>query len=233
MIDLNKLNTRKDFVIELKKNIGLDGQKAQVVLALDYSGSMSQLYGNGSVQSLVERLMPIAMAFDDNQEIDFYLFENGSRKMKENITLSNLDGYIQNKIIGKYQMGGTSYSPVINDIVKEFGTAKAGWFSKSEPLAYPVYVIFITDGENGDRAQAEKAITEASKTGVFFQFVGIGASSFSFLEKLDTLSGRFIDNANFFKVRDLSTMSDDDLYKFLLFEFPMFITQARSKNLIK
>lgn len=232
----SKIDLRKQIVLDLKKKIGLDGQKAQVYLALDFSGSMTGLYNNGSVQELIERILPLGLAFDDNGEVDFYLFHDSFIKMKENITLSNVNGYINNKVINKYRMGGTSYAPVINDIVSQFA-AKKGFMgfgkSDSKTLEYPVYVIFITDGHNSDVSAAEKAMRDASSCGVFFQFVGIGSSSFPFLEKLDNLSGRNIDNANFFKVDNLNRKSDDDLYALLLHEFPSFIREARQKNMIK
>lgn len=232
-----ELDMRKAIVLDLKKSIGLENQKAQIVLALDFSGSMDHLYRDGSVQKLVERILPLGLAFDDNGEVDFYLFESGQKKMPENITLKNVAGYINSKIMGKYSMGGTQYAPVINAIVKEFGKAQGkgffGFSAKSEPLDLPVYVIFITDGENSDKSEAEAAIIEASKHGIFFQFVGIGSAQFTFLQKLDNLSGRNIDNANFFKVDNLANKTDEDLYKLLLTEFPSFIKEARTKNMIK
>jgi hypothetical protein len=235
----SRIDIRKKIVLDLKKSKGLENQKAQVILALDFSGSMDHLYRTGKVQELVERMLPLGLAFDDNGEVDFYLFESGVKKLPENITLANVNGYINNKVMGKYSMGGTNYAPVINAIVKDFANAQSGGFlsfgkGKTYPtLDNPVYVIFVTDGENSDKREAEEAIIEASKSGIFFQFVGIGNAGFYFLDKLDNLSGRNIDNANFFKVPDLSTKSDDDLYSLLLNEFPSFINEARNKRLIK
>lgn len=230
------LDLRKQIVLDLKKRNGLNDQKATIVFALDYSGSMGSLYRNGKVQELAERILPLGLAFDDNGEVDFYIFDDGFHKIKENLTMRNYRGYINDKILTKYQMGGTDYAPVIKDIVKNFGnTTSGGFFSKSvtKPLDYPVYVIFVTDGQTSNASEVESAIKEASKHGIFFQFIGIGDASFAFLEKLDMMSGRFIDNANFFKVRDLSTKSDDELYGLLLTEFPSYISQARQKGLIK
>lgn len=234
-LDLSKeLDLRKQKVLDLRKDLGLNNQKAQVVLALDFSGSMSELYRKGYVQKLVERLLPIGMAFDDNQEVDFYLFTDDSKKLPENLTAANIEGYIDQKVRGKYSMGGTNYAPVIKAITKEFAKKKGllglGGY---QTMDYPVYVIFITDGDNSDKAETEKAIIEASNTGIFFQFVGIGSDRFPFLEKLDTMPGRNVDNANFFAVEDLHSKSDDDLYKLLLTEFPGYVHQARAKELIK
>lgn len=235
-LDLQKtLDLRKQKVLDLRKDLGLNHQKAQVVLALDYSGSMGSLYTKGKVQELVERILPIGMAFDDNGEVDFYLFHDGSIKLPETLTVNNIPGYINSKVIGKYDMGGTDYAPVINQIVKDFGNKKKGLLGlgATEPLDYPVYVIFITDGDTSNKSGVEKAVKDASNHGIFFQFVGIGSAGFDFLQKLDTMPGRFIDNANFFEVNDLDKKSDDELYKLLLTEFPAWIHGSRAKGLIK
>lgn len=229
-----RLDLRKKKVLDLSKDLGLNHQKAQVVLALDYSISMGNLYNSGQVQELVERLLPIGMAFDDNGEVDFYLFHDGVIKLPEPLAEGNIPGYINDKVRTKYNMGGTNYAPVIKQITKDFGKKKGllgmGGYQTTD---YPVYVIFITDGQNGDRAEAEAAIKEAAKTGIFFQFVGIGRETFSFLRKLDTMDGRNIDNANFFSVENLSSKTDDELYKLLLTEFPAYVHEARVKQLIK
>lgn len=241
--DLFTLNERKTTIINLKKEKGIENQKAQVVLALDFSGSMTDLYRTGRVQNTIERLLPLGLAFDDNQEVDFYLFHDDVIKMPETINLKNLGGYINDKVIGKYGMGGTDYAPVISQIVKDFGnggsTVKRGLFgfgskeADAKVLDLPVYVIFITDGETGNRSGCELAIKDASHNGIFFQFLGIGNEQFNFLKKLDTLGGRLIDNANFQSVNSLDGISDSDLYKLLLAEFPSWIPLAKAKNLIK
>lgn len=230
-LDTFKLTERKNAILDLKKQKGIEGQKAQVVLCLDYSGSMGSLYANGMVQDTVERILPLGLAFDDNNEVDFYLFEDGVIKLPENITLKNLDDYINKKVLGKYQMGGTNYAPAINKIVKDF--ANKGLLGGAKQMDMPVYVIFMTDGENFDRREAEKALINASEHGIFFQFVGIGGATFDFLTKLDTLTGRVIDNANFFKAPNLQRTSDDELYNLLMAEFPEWIKLARNHGQIK
>jgi hypothetical protein len=238
-IDLNKIEERKESIIDLKKRAGIGkNSKAQVVLALDFSGSMSSLYGNGTVQDTVERILPFGLAFDDNGEVDAYIFEDKYNKIKEPITLNNLDGYVDTYISGKYEMGGTSYAPVLNGVMKDFALAKSGGFlgfggKQETTMEYPVYVIFITDGENFDKSETEKVIREMSAKGFFVQFIGIGNSSFSFLEKLDDLTGRTLDNANFFKVSNLKSMTDDTLYQGLMKEYPQWLLQAKDAGLVK
>lgn len=90
----------------------------------------------------------------------------------------------------------------------------------------------LTDGANSDPREAEKAIIDAANVGIFFQFAGVGNNEFPFLEKLDNLTGRLIDNAGFFKIPDLKTTPDTLLYSLSLKEFPDYIVEARKKNLI-
>ena len=236
MADKMQLDLRKHMVLDLKKKKGIDGQKAAVVAAYDYSGSMEHLYKNGFVQRLTERLLPLGLAFDDNGEVDLFVFHSQAFQHPNNITLSNVD-QIVSEIQRKYSFGGTNYAPTLNMLLEEYSTTSSGGlFSKpkrvAKKLEYPVYVIYITDGDNSDHSETEALIREASNHGIFFQFVGIGNASFTFLKKLDDLSGRSLDNANFAQFDDLDKVSDDELYNRLMEEFPGWISQARQKNLI-
>ena len=235
------INLRKETINKVATQKGLTGLKAQVVLVLDYSGSMDEMYRNGFVQRVIERLVPVAMQFDDNGEMELYLFQNNCLKHNKNVTSISVDGIINREILGKYDFGGTQYAPAINKIIEDYipSAPKKGLFnsmfgSKSVTgnTKDPVYVIFVTDGDNSDKPAAEAAIKEASKYGVFFQFVGIGKASMAFLDKLDTMEGRFIDNANFFQVNDLDKIEDQELYERLLSEFPSWIDLAKSKSVL-
>lgn len=70
------INMSKDNKIDMTKHV------ARVALAMDYSGSMSNLFRNGSVQETVSRLLPIALRFDDNGELESWLFS----KLKEMVS---------------------------------------------------------------------------------------------------------------------------------------------------
>lgn len=236
----SKINLRKDVIAQIAESKNITGLRAQVVLVLDYSGSMEDMYRNGFVQRLIERIVPVAMQFDDNGSMELYLFENGCKKHRNDVNSSNVDGIINREILGKYSFGGTAYAPAVNMIVEDYKPAqkKSGIFgnvfgkSQVSESTDPVYVIFITDGANSDESNAKKAIIEASKRGIFFQFVGIGNATFKFLDELDTMEGRFLDNANFFQANDLDSLSDKELYDRLLGEFPGWVPQAKAKGLI-
>jgi hypothetical protein len=117
--------------------------------------------------------------------------------------------------------GGTSYAGVINRIVKKYAKTSGD----------PAYILFVTDGDNSDKKPAENAVIEASKYPIFWQFVGIGKGEFQFLEKLDTLKGRIVDNANFFAVNDINEITDQELYQRMLAEFPLWLKAAKEKGI--
>lgn len=241
------LDLSKKVVLDLAKELGIGDQKARVVLALDYSGSMSTLYYNGIVQKVVERLVPIAMAFDNDNAMEVHRFDDSNYKIPVDVTVDNFIGYIE-KFVRSGTMGGTNYFPVMEDIVKEhnggtvsgrglFGSIK-NLFSKTVEVVkqdMPTYVIFITDGDCFDADKALEYIKEISGQAIFWQFVGIGYAYFRTLQNLDTVGGRVVDNANFFQIadtNDLVSMSDDQLYKKLLTEYPQWLVDARSKGIL-
>lgn len=224
---LNLLNLRKDKVATLcLEKRELTGLTARVAVVMDYSGSMETLYKNGTVQAILDRLLPIAMQFDDNGEMEVWLFENSYKRINP-ISLKNYYNYINNEnILRKYGMGGTQYAPVMEDVIKKY--------TREEIADIPTLVLFITDGDNfdNDKIRANKVITECSNLPIFWQFVGIGNGSFSYLENLDNLMGRYIDNANFFSAKDITKMSDSQLYDLLLKEYPSWIKEAKAKNIL-
>ena len=73
---------------------------------------------------------------------------------------------------------------------------------------------------------------DISKEPIFWQFVGLGNDSFDFLEKLDDMSGRYVDNADFFKIRNINKVSDKELYNQLLNEYPEWLKLVKSKGML-
>ena len=243
MLDLSKkkeqLDLRKQVVLDLAKKINLDGIHANIVVCMDYSGSMSHEYERGNVQEAVERILPLALAFDPDGKAPLYLFHNDVKHCGE-MDKDNVFNAIDRaeKIMGG--MAGTEFAPVISMVVKDSCTSKSKGlisklFGKREEVVneIPTLVLFFTDGDTSGRREVESEMIKASKYPVFFQFIGIGGVDSKFLENLDNMSGRFIDNANYFKMPSLNSLSDEELYYKILKEFPSYIEEARKKNLIK
>ena len=203
--------------ISLEKHIpdSLNGKKARVVFCIDRSGSMYERYDRGEVQRVVERLFPVALKFDDDGKMECYSF-NTKAKSHPDIDVNNIVGYVDNNIECD---GGTNYSPVMKTVTKIANV--------------PTYVIFITDGDNQDKNASREFIREISDEPIFWKFIGIGNERFTFLEELDDMNGRVIDNADFVKIENISSISDDELYKLLMQEFSEWWTEAEKKGIIK
>lgn len=104
---LNMLNLRKEQVqlLCLEKK-PLANLISRVGVVFDFSYSMENLYRNGTVQSVLERLFPLALQFDDNGEMEAWIFDNVYHRLP-NITMSNFYGYVEKNILHRYSMGGT------------------------------------------------------------------------------------------------------------------------------
>lgn len=213
------INLDKSIIsLEKKSNFSLGNHKARVFVAMDYSGSMNRHYKDGTVQTVLTTIMPLALQFDDNGELDVWLFDSGYRRI-EGMTLNNFDNFVQKEILEKgWHMGCTSYAPVIEDMIKEHGNS-----------SMPTYVLFITDGSNDDKRATDEAIRKAAEQNVFIQFVGVGNDSFDYLKKLDDLTGRPVDNTGFVKMSDVRNIANDtQLFEMLLDQYPDWL---RAKGL--
>jgi len=256
VIDLRKKATENLIDLSKKATVsvsrhGLQNQKARVALCLDISGSMQKLYNQGVVQEVTEKLLGLAMNFDDNGAADVFLFGIRDHEVGE-IDQSNFFQFVDREIVSRFALeGGTNYGGVMQRIANYYYpgavstvTEKSGFLGLGSRTTVtvdnrrylgqdPVYVLFITDGDNQDKKEATKMMQEVSKLGIFWQFVGVGDSRFDYLEELDNMGGRLLDNANFFKVAKLDTISDEELYDRLLNEFPAWLRAAKAQTLIK
>jgi hypothetical protein len=263
---MNPINLQK-IVVDLIKSKGAQGQKANVKLFIDRSVSIRELFDNGTIQQTAERILPIAMAFSDDQSIPMYTFEDRCKKLGDIITPTNYQGFI-NAHTQDLDYGGTNYAPVIEAAMRDCGTTLSkvitymkhakrggimGIFGKDSqketketiqvgPAGYnaiPTLAIVLTDGDNDDKDQAERAIIKAATYPIFFQFVGVQGNpkpDFRFLKQVDTMKGRFIDNVNLAEVTpyDLVNRSDDSFYRMLLTEFTeQYLPAAKAQFLIK
>ena len=107
------------------------------------------------------------------------------------------------------------------------------YFIKESPSNVAVYIVFISDGGVSEARKIKKILQEASSQPIFWQFVGIGGRNYGVLEKLDIMEGRVVDNCNFFKINNIESTSESMLYDFLLQEFPIWLTEAKNKNIVR
>lgn len=216
--------TKKSLVQLEKKNL-LDVQ-ARVALVLDASGSMNHQYHNGDVQKVVDRLMPLAINFDNDGSFECWAFAQYTTQL-DDVTLSNVNQFIETTKRGwrNWQVGTriNEEIPAIEAVINYYQQFDDG---------IPVYVLFISDGGVGSGRQMQKVLTQAATLPIFWQFVGIGGRNYGVLEKLDDMTGRIVDNCNFFALDRITSISDERLYELLLEEFPSWLNEAKSKRII-
>ena len=208
----------KPLVVELKKR-NLQNVMARVALVMDISGSMSRNYSNGTVQEIVNKILPIAVQFDDDGEIDFWYYGSSTAR-RPAVNMKNYESAVPDdwkRLM--HSIGGRNNEPVvINEIMSEY-----------ENSNLPVYVIFVTDGGFNGESQIKKMLIKSSTMPIFWQFVGISGRNYGILEKLDKMEGRFIDNVNFFALDDFRSVPNSVLYSRLLNEFPSWLKEAKKK----
>ena len=223
-----RLDLRKETVKKVcLKKTDMSHLISRVAVVLDVSGSMTRAFQSGMVQATLERLLPLAMAFDDDGSMEVWTFDHEFKRYPP-ITRTNFYNYIaDNKISAR---GATLYAPVLCDVGR--------YFIQEEPAKIPTYVIFITDGDNADGPDTDNVIKTLSHFPIFFQFVGIGGTGregFRYLSKLDDMGGRYVDNANFFAIEDLAdieVIDDASLYTKLLDEYPKWLNYPQVKEMI-
>lgn len=245
----------KKATISLEK-VGLSTHRAKVCLILDISISMDWLYKAGKIQAFAERIFALATRFDDDGDIDIFLFGIHVHK-PAGMTLANFTAYIRD-LLRQYSLeGGTNYGRAFKAVRDHYFPAG----TPSGPAQLPVYAMFLTDGDTQDKDLARREIMAASHQAIFWQVMAIGrgrpagakkakassgsgwfsrataapaaaVSEFPFLDELDDMPGRFIDNVDFFCVSSPDQYTDDELYDLLMTEYPEWLKQAKAKGLI-
>lgn len=221
MVDL----TKKSLISLEKKN--LLGIKARIGLVLDRSGSMHNQYKRGDVQKVIDRILPLAVSFDDDGTFECWAFGAKSCRL-DDVTLNNVNNYVDttNRGWNKWPIGvATNYEPsAIQDVIEYYSKFNDG---------IPTFIIFVSDGGVTETKKITKLISESAVLPIFWQFVGIGGTSYGILQKLDEMTGRIIDNCNFFPLDKIDQYPDERLYDMLLNEFPQWLEEAKRKQIVR
>lgn len=226
MSDIFQIDKEVEKVRFVLEKSGIDHVvRARVGINLDVSGSMKDMYKQGLVQRVVERLLPLGLACDDNGEIDIWGFSTGTalacvatrENYKDIVNQEMMDGDLDDVL-----WQGTAYAPVIQANLDYYGSADspvANFFRKlfgteqARPL--PVINYFLTDGENTDLQETQKLFETIEKNDIqiYYVLIGLGNSKYDFLRA----SAKRFPNVGFLAVNSLAQFLDDDkIYEQLL-----------------
>lgn len=219
------LSLVKTAKVSLDKH-GLDGQRAAVYLVLDRSGSMKPYYHDGSVQHLAEQALGLSANLDDDGIVPLVFFDHHPYPAID-ISLSAFHGRISHAHTlfgGDTTMGGTKYTIAMQAVVDHYNFAGT---------AEPAFVIFQTDGQPSDADAATKMLRRYSTKPIFWAFVGFGGQPVPYLQSLDNLADRAVDNASYLHVgASPQRMPDSDLYDGITSQFAPWLTSARAAGIL-
>ena len=234
---------------DLVRKVGLSLEKkaiskvrARVALVLDISGSMDKLYRSGAIDRLVRRILALGLRLDDDGQIDVFLFGTEAHSYGA-VDLENHRTFVSDMRRRHKLESGTYYGKTMKLVRDTQRIARVD-------DGLPTYVMFVTDGGTQDVRVSETQVMESSAEPIFWQFMAIGPRQagvpkprpgtsrrlprgFDFLEHLDKMSGRVVDNAGFFSVEEPDELTEDELYELLMAEFPDWIGKARKAGVFR
>ena len=214
----------KPIMVQLEKK-NLTQTDARVALVMDISGSMTDSYRKGIVQDVVNKVLPLAIQFDDDGSLDFWYFGTKCRRMPA-VTAQNYQSAVPHdwQDLMRSLGYGNNEPLVMREVIEEFMRG---------PL--PAYIIFISDGgiRKTNESEIVSLISESANYPIFWQFVGINGSGYGIFKKLDDLPGRIVDNADFFALDDYKKVPEKELYERLLNEFPEWLKAATAAGILR
>ncbi|MBQ7528806.1 VWA domain-containing protein [bacterium] len=214
------INLAKPLQISLRKN-RLEDCQAKVGLAIDSSRSMYDSYANGVVQQIINKILPLAVQFDDDGELDLWYYGTHCRSMPS-VNLRNYQSAVPSRP-GELHIGMGNNEPLqMREVIRNYSSSEL-----------PVYIVIISDGGIHQDKEIANLLISSSKLPIFWQFVGVGGKDYGILEHFDSLQGRVLDNCNFFALDDFRTVSNDVLYERLLQEFPLWLKEAKKLGIVK
>lgn len=216
-VDLTKRYQKAGFALS---KFGMDGARANVVMLLDFSGSMHGDYQKGTVQKIVERALAFAANIDDDGQMPIIPFDNTIHPVI-NADLSNFSGIIDRELFDGRRMGGTNMAAPLQ-LVKKF----------AEESEDPIYLIVVGDGEPFDKQETKRAVCELANYPVFIKFLSI--LDIPFLQELDDLDDtqRLLDNVDAKSIADPDSLTDMELAEIMADEWASWVTAATAKGVL-
>jgi hypothetical protein len=229
LVKRQALDLRKHEVHRILLTKGAQAERARVVLVIDKTGSMYQEFKSGLVHRVVERMVPVATQLDTDGSLETYLYAKTFARLPD-LRVADLESWPAEFLHMNGTHGGINYRKLggSNDEIPIL-TELAGTVRPGDP---PTLVLFFTDGGFYKRKEITRIITDAAALPIFWQFVGLGANDYGLLEKLDDLAGRVVDNVDFFALDDVDRVTDAELYRRLLTEFPDWLRAARQLGIV-
>lgn len=192
----------------------------KTALVMDCSGSMLNRYDDGTVQNIIDKVVPLAVQFDDDGSLDFWYFGDKSKR-QPSVTAQNYRSAVPRDWESMMEeLGYENNEPVVmREVLAEY------WGNSA-----PSCVLFITDGSITANNEIAELLRRSSFMPVFWQFIGVGGNSYGILEHLDTIERMNLLNADFLAIEDFKSFSVSDLYDHILKSLSSWIDASAEKK---
>ncbi len=178
-------------------------------LVIDHSGSMSNLYQNGTVQSTLEKILAISQNLNYEEKFNVWLYANSYEHLS-NINQDNVSNYVNNEIEGHNVGGGNNEIIVMNNIISNYANANK-----------EIVILLITDGGVGSANEIIKLLKEKENSAIFWQFILVGNDNEYLKNNINDIK-----NAHLFVLENLS-IPNRELYKQIFSNFPIWLNNRR------
>jgi hypothetical protein len=201
-----------------RKNLA--GIRAQAVVVLDHSGSMSSDYRNGRVQELVERFLAFGLQIDVDGTIPVIPFDSKVYRTID-VTMDNYRDIVNQKIYKPLEMGSTNLAAALEEVRKIAQHTNA-----------PVFCAIVTDGNPDSQSTATKLVCDLARYPVFIKFLAL--QKVSYLEDLDDLPSnqRLLDNVDAKFYHTISSVSDEDFARDMADEWDSWTVAATQAGIL-
>lgn len=204
--------------VSLRKR-DMSGIRAQVMVILDHSGSMSNDYRSGKVQDLVDRFLAFGLTVDVDGTIPVVPFDSRVKRTV-NVNMGNYQGVVEREIFDYYNMGGTNLTAAL-EVVRD----------EAKKTDTPLFVAVVTDGEPNDPRSAREIVKDLSRYPVFIKFLAV--QDVRFLEELDDMSNeeRLLDNVDT-KAYKNGTITDKQFAEDMADEWNTWVSAALAAGVL-
>ena len=201
----------------------LSGCRAKVCLIMSAAATMTPLYRDDTLADVCKRMLPLAVQFTDNGEMDCWYYSALSKRM-DPITMRNYEKAVPGywpALMG--MLGVIGYEPkVMQKVLDEYRYSTT-----------PTLVIMVTNSSTNQAAKVQEIIIDSSRTPVFWQFIGIGGTKYGVLDSVETMAGRESNNASLLPVVDFKRLDTSELYNRILEKFSLWLGEVKAKGILR
>lgn len=198
---------------------GLDGIRAEAVMILDHSGSMSYGYQNGMVQTLVDRALAFALQIDGDGSIPVVPFDSRLWPTVD-VNLGNFADVVNRKVFRPSEMGGTLLAPALRLVLEMAKAAES-----------PLYVVIVTDDDPHDRAEVVRLLKDLKRYAVFVKVLTLVPAPFwDSMDDLDVPG--LVDNLDAKRVQNPAAMTDLAFADVMVDEWQSWVAAATTAGIL-